>query len=230
MNELDDLRTKALELALRAAGSENFTRRPSWAPRLLVDAELQALLLRLGWIEGKEPAVRLWSCFTDPRRHNGKVTCDAFELRAGETRVGKKLCVAQFFDKPATIENLKRTIETTSNPYAREYWEDVLARTEAKNAGWSFGSPLHSRRRDPDRDAMLKRVWELGKERIAEFAGAADEQMRAAGKYYGHCCCCGKALTDPVSIDLGIGPECRHKNEVSVTRASLTTPDLSNTF
>ena len=47
----------------------------------------------------------------------------------------------------------------------------------------------------------------------------ADEQMREGGRFCGHCCICGKALTDPISIELGIGPECRHKFEVTVPKA-----------
>jgi hypothetical protein len=30
-------------------------------------------------------------------------------------------------------------------------------------------------------------------------------------KHEGKCCCCGRALTDPLSIELGIGPICREK-------------------
>lgn len=31
------------------------------------------------------------------------------------------------------------------------------------------------------------------------------------GQLMGHCCCCGKALSDPKSVELGIGPVCKQK-------------------
>jgi hypothetical protein len=30
-------------------------------------------------------------------------------------------------------------------------------------------------------------------------------------KHEGRCCRCGRSLTDPISVELGIGPECREK-------------------
>lgn len=213
---LDGLRTKAEYMA---AVSDGLTRRPTWAPRLLLGDELLTLLYELDWLGGDDKAVaRLWARFTDPRR--GTVRCEGFELRAGETHTGRKIFTAQYFDKAVVIANLKRNIERSTVPEMRTYLEDVLRRTEAKTGGWSFGPLWRSWPRGPVGGLeKLRRLVELGRARVMDFAGATDEQMRAAGKYFGNCCCCGKSLTDPQSIDLGIGPECRHKFHVTAANA-----------
>jgi Family of unknown function (DUF6011) len=41
-----------------------------------------------------------------------------------------------------------------------------------------------------------------------ERAGAPDAQMPAAGRLSGHCFKCFRELTDPVSLERGIGPDC----------------------
>jgi hypothetical protein len=55
------------------------------------------------------------------------------------------------------------------------------------------------------------RVTELATARVAEFAGDYDVQVHAAGRLYGHCCECGRLLTDHTSLERGIGPECLQK-------------------
>jgi hypothetical protein len=59
-----------------------------------------------------------------------------------------------------------------------------------------------------DRYALRRRAFELAAARVAEFAGDQDVQMRAAGRLCGHCAQCFRALTDPKSVEIGIGPEC----------------------
>ena len=44
--------------------------------------------------------------------------------------------------------------------------------------------------------------------RVLDFVGAPDEQMRAAAELAGCCFICGKMLTDPISLERGIGPDC----------------------
>jgi hypothetical protein len=51
-------------------------------------------------------------------------------------------------------------------------------------------------------------VYDLAQARMLDFVGAPDAQMQMAGRLWGHCCRCGKALTDPVSLERGIGPDC----------------------
>lgn len=211
MDCLNELRAKAESLV-----SDEPTRRPTWAPRLFIAPELTMLLIEMGWLTGDENAdARLWARFTDPRR--GTVECEGFELRAGEEHSGKMIFYAQYFDKAAVIENLQQHLETVTDPNIRERLEYGLKVTGSKAGGWTFG-PRY-RVWNPERKSKLERIVELGRERVLEFAGAPDKQMREAGRFYGHCCICGKSLTDPISIELGIGPECRHKLHVTPSGA-----------
>ena len=59
-----------------------------------------------------------------------------------------------------------------------------------------------------DRYQLRCRATELAAARVAEFAGDQDAQARAAGRLCGHCSECFRALTDPKSLEIGIGPEC----------------------
>src|SRR5690606_30453073 len=43
---------------------------------------------------------------------------------------------------------------------------------------------------------------------LAEIAASPAEAIRAKGKETNRCCCCGRELTDPVSVANGIGPIC----------------------
>lgn len=54
----------------------------------------------------------------------------------------------------------------------------------------------------------------LSDEVKAVIMAAADDPLTAAikyGKESGNCSCCGRELTDPASIEAGIGPVCREK-------------------
>jgi len=98
---LDDLRAKSEAMV----ASDDLSRRPTWAPRLLLNEELLELLYDLEWIGGDEKAViRLWARFTDPRR--GEVCCQGFELRAGPEHSGKMIWEGQYFDKAKVISNI----------------------------------------------------------------------------------------------------------------------------
>ena len=52
------------------------------------------------------------------------------------------------------------------------------------------------------------RLGELIKRRVAEFAGDPYAQMIAGARVTGNCGMCGRGLTDPLSLERGIGPEC----------------------
>ena len=52
------------------------------------------------------------------------------------------------------------------------------------------------------------RAVELARDRVLAFAGAPGAQMRLAARLSGQCFNCGRALTDPLSLERGIGPEC----------------------
>jgi hypothetical protein len=44
--------------------------------------------------------------------------------------------------------------------------------------------------------------------RLAAFAGSSEREIAEAAKLLVVCRCCFRALTDPISIERGIGPEC----------------------
>jgi hypothetical protein len=58
------------------------------------------------------------------------------------------------------------------------------------------------------RQALKQRVLDLARARVLDFAGAPGAQMQAAGRLCGQCCRCWKVLTDVVSVERGIGPDC----------------------
>lgn len=58
------------------------------------------------------------------------------------------------------------------------------------------------------RHRKLSRITELGAARVADFAGRPGEEMRLGALLTNACSCCGRALTDPISLERGIGPEC----------------------
>jgi hypothetical protein len=61
------------------------------------------------------------------------------------------------------------------------------------------------------RDAHNKtqsRLHELACQRISAFAGDPYPQMIAGAHVTGNCAICGRQLTDPTSVERGIGPEC----------------------
>ncbi len=60
------------------------------------------------------------------------------------------------------------------------------------------------------RQHLRNRVIELGRDRVLDFAGAPGAQMALASRLWGHCFNCGKELTDPISLERGIGPDCLH--------------------
>jgi Family of unknown function (DUF6011) len=211
MKALDVLREKATEIAAMTANSGTRTRRPSFAPALLLGDDLVKMLRELEWLGAEDKTVaRLWSTFTTPRR--GPVRCEGFRLRAGQEHNGKTMWWAQYFDKESVLANIQRQIETTNDPGYIKYLYNALDVTEQRRGGWSFGPHWTSYIwRGVDLLPVVKKVEELSQTRVMEFAGAPAEQMRAAGRYCGHCAICGKALTEPKSLELGIGPECRRK-------------------
>jgi hypothetical protein len=43
---------------------------------------------------------------------------------------------------------------------------------------------------------------------VLDFADGPGAQMQAAGRLWGHCCICGKTLTDLVWLERGLVPAC----------------------
>jgi Family of unknown function (DUF6011) len=58
------------------------------------------------------------------------------------------------------------------------------------------------------RQHVRERAVELAKTRVLDFAGAPGAQMQMAGRLCGQCFNCFRELTDPISLERGIGPDC----------------------
>lgn len=73
----------------------------------------------------------------------------------------------------------------------------------------------------------ISQAW---KDAMEFLLGASDEQRAETQQMYakvsGNCYVCGRALTHPESIALGIGPECRKKRDTQTPRASSLVSDL----
>jgi hypothetical protein len=177
--------TKLVTTANRATRGHTGRKRPTWAPTLVLEGEIVTLLRQLGWLQPEDLTVaRLWARFTAPTP-TAPARCAGFELRPGAAREGA--CI---------FETLRDSGEWRSGPRYRHPSEIRLG-------------PLHARViRHAQRYPLLVRVTELGALRVAEFAGRADEQMRIGGVLTGTCAICYKRLTDPISLERGIGPEC----------------------
>ena len=68
---------------------------------------------------------------------------------------------------------------------------------------------MSPRRRLTGRGGVLRqRARDLARERVLDFIGAPGAQIQTAARLWGHCAICGRGLTDPLSLERGVGPEC----------------------
>ena len=81
--------------------------------------------------------------------------------------------------------------ETTVNLLAE--LREKIAKEEA-NPDWRFEA--------------LTRMTELATQRLLQFVGDPGTERVRGSHITGTCCCCGKTLTDRISLERGIGPEC----------------------
>jgi hypothetical protein len=96
----------------------------------------------------------------------------------------------------------------------RGWWEGRQAQAEARLA--KIASDIEAidaqdaaeAEKHREREQLKQRVYELARARVLDFVGAPDAQMKQAGRLWRHCCDCGKELTDPLSLERGIGPDC----------------------
>jgi hypothetical protein len=194
---LDQLRHRANEAVIDKPPG----RRPTWAPPLPLEGELLEIFhdlqrLRLEdfarWVaqkpdkrsgakapEADEPILRLWASFHDPRN----------TFRPDWAGSGVHDCNGfklRFGVKPdgQLVFRAAKGFDGT--------W--------ATGPCWAPGS---------ERASLLIRACELGEQIVAPLVGdAADVRIAAASRTLGWCVRCCRALTDPVSIEAGIGPEC----------------------
>lgn len=165
----------------------------------------------------------------------GDITCRSFELFAGSERGlrGQILFEAQqaapgewrfgpsvyfsAYESPheREWEGLVRERERLThdlvhvnfNDEARAREEKRLAEIDRKIAEIDHADAQKAQQRREKQQLRL-RAYELTRARMLDFVGAPDVQMQLAARLWGHCCRCGRELTDPVSLERGIGPDC----------------------
>jgi hypothetical protein len=174
---------------------------------------------------------------TNPDRKNAMagISCRGFELHAGSER-GKKsemLLRAQRhsderwsigplwhepWHKRGEAAAIRERISTyqahvnfyRSTPDYENRLPDFIKELEELQARL----PKAQQAEEQDYQARLERyqlhcrATELATARVAEFAGDYDAQSHIAGRLWGHCSECYRKLTDPKSLEIGIGPEC----------------------
>jgi hypothetical protein len=161
--------------------------------------------------------------------------CRGFELYAGATRQSRG---ALLFEAQRTESGNWRfgPHETTFPFYStrEREWEDLLRARERARSTYCDASQAQELERQlarvnqqiaaieaedqvkatayGERKQLRQRALELARARVLDFIGAPDAQMQLAARLAGHCCVCWKELTDPVSLERGIGPDClEHK-------------------
>src|SRR5215831_8589063 len=253
---LETLRHRAEEYTADAAT----TRRPSWAPALVISDEFVQLARTVGLLKnGDKPVIRLWGKFADPRTKGtllreqvgltlAGVRCRGFDVYVGIARKGSRLYQAKRGDQgewehgphswevPWNDDNYRssrslghelsnqqtncrwyvRTIDECGGPEQQpnmvrdlERVQQVCANLEQKYRAARTGIDT--------RNAAQARLLVLARERVIEFGGGDHlTQMVAGARVTGHCCICGKELTDPVSIERGIGPDCYSKHSIAI--------------
>jgi hypothetical protein len=216
---------------------------PTWAPPLLLEGELLELCLELGYLTPDDkPIARLWAMFADPkqvgsyfRKNVSKhtlsgITCRGFQLFAGAERQNS---ISILFEAQKDAKGWRFGPWTRLAGYSESRrsndrkWEDLtrsrirlqeldpkeseklakeIAALEAEDL--KLAETFHVRQR------QRARIRELSRLRVLDFVGAPDVQMQLAGRLCGHCCVCFKELTDPISLERGIGPDC-YQNEIN---------------
>ena len=75
--------------------------------------------------------------------------------------------------------------------------------------GGPFGANTYFGRIDPEGRAFLRDTAKGDvEELLGRFDADPDGEIKEQGARTGNCCCCGRELTDPVSVANGIGPVC----------------------
>jgi hypothetical protein len=167
-------------LATQVVAGYQGKRRPSWAPVLVLEGELDTALRELGYLTPNDKSVaRLWANFTDPRR--GPVSCIGFQLCAGMTRSGVS---------------------------RKRFFETYRSKNGSWGSGPKWIQPQDPESSAAKRFPTLVRATELGAQRVLQFAGHPHEEMRLGGTVTSTCCLCGRTIHDPISLERGIGPEC----------------------
>ena len=234
----EDLRQRA-ERDVSTDDDGDRQRRPSCGWPLIIAGELLEACIELGLLKPDDtPIARLWAQFADPKQRGtvlreqrsslplSGIVCRGFELHAGAKRGATSdiLFEAQR-DKGGTWRfGPSRRVVDYCSPRRHKWEQAVRAHDTAVRDTWSpvdvqrLADEIAAIDAQDQQDAAAfyrrQQLWvravELARDRVLDFAGRPGVQMSMASRLWGHCFNCGKALTDPVSLERGIGPECLH--------------------
>jgi hypothetical protein len=209
---------------------------PSWAPPLIIEGELLEACREVGYLSADaKPIVRLWAQLADPKKKSAAlreqrsnhpfagIACRGFELHAGSER-GPSAAIlfeaqrAQSGEWRFGPNEYRSTFDPYYGPRAHE-WRKLIGRRELANDSSEIdkltreiaeidAKDLEGQRAKRLREDLRQGVIELARARVLDFAGAPGLQMQAASRLWGRCFNCGKELTDPISLERGIGPDC----------------------
>jgi len=158
------------------------------------------------------------------------LSCRGFQLHAGGTRgsTGNILFEAQREESGTWRFGPREYFFPYFSPKQRE-WERLIGEREraptiyndrqlgtrlaeiARQIEAIDAEDLTKAKAHRDRQRLRQRALELARARVLDFIGAPDAQMQLAARLCGHCCICFKELTDPISLEHGIGPDCHAK-------------------
>jgi hypothetical protein len=157
---------------------------------------------------------RTFTLFSGAQRGNvSQILFEAQRKESGSWRTGPIVCPPSFYRsrewEPAVrdLETIRIEIEKTNEASDGVEVNPRLAAAEAKVARIE-AADAERYAEAQRRYEQHKRVTQLAGARVLEFLGAPDAQMQMAARLWGHCCICGRGLTDPISMERGIGPEC----------------------
>jgi hypothetical protein len=160
---------------------------------------------------------RTFTLFAGPKRGNtSDILFEAQRKSDGTWNTGPSLpsYMPFFRSKDWEWNSLIRERVTIEDDLSRTIYADKgasqkarLAIVETKIAELE-AADLEAHAKRKRKHELQHRAVELARVRVLDFLGAADAQMQEAARLCGHCAICFRELTDPISLEKGIGPEC----------------------
>lgn len=170
-----------------------------------------------------------WNGLTEKQLNAVRSMRAKCEARQAERETAKQDAVKRAAQTTPTLEVMARAFLSSSAhlkfPKLRLATEDgapvVLTRCGSNSRtpghinitdGRPYGENQYYGRIDPEGRAFLRDTApDPVKAVLKEFNDNPEAAIKVQGLRTGQCCCCGRELTDPVSIERGIGPICADK-------------------